>query len=113
MISKRKMPKHKVRVTFTFAAPEGTEQLAVLGDFNNWDGTATPMTHAETHWTAAVTLDMGGEFQFRYFDGKKWFDDETPDGFVVNAHGTRNGLLKLTPDSFPEPKSTKKSKKPA
>ncbi len=111
MTTKRKLPKNKVRVTFTIPALDNVEKLAVVGDFNHWNAETNPMTRAADGWTVGVTLDGGKEYQYRFFDGKHWHDDPAPDGFVVNEHGSRNAVLNLTESGFPAPKAKSTSTK--
>ena len=49
------------KVTFTVARPDlGGHQLAVVGDFNDWNPQATPMAEVgQGTWTTVVELPPG------------------------------------------------------
>jgi len=48
-------------VRFAFRAP--AEHVTVIGDFNDWDPTATPLTRHDGEWSATVPLKPG---RYRY-----------------------------------------------
>jgi hypothetical protein len=50
---------HQVR--FALRAP--AERVTVIGDFNDWDPTATPLTRRDGEWSATVALKPG---RYRY-----------------------------------------------
>ena len=112
MIAKRNMGKSKVRVTFTMPALPGVEQLYVVGDFNNWSITETPMKQAaDGSWTGAVTLESGRDYQYRYFaDGQTWHNDWQADGYVPNQFGADNSLISLKEVAKPARKTAAKKK---
>jgi len=67
-----------VVVTFELPASTWAERLNLVGEFNNWDTMATPMTRdrAGADWKAAVELETGRRYRFRYLiDGKEWLND--------------------------------------
>src|SRR5690606_35854493 len=81
MLTKRNMGRGKVRVTFNMPPLEGVEQLYLVGDFNNWSITETPMTHNnDGSWTAALTLEKGRTYEYRFLaDGQTWHNDWAAD----------------------------------
>jgi hypothetical protein len=63
-------------VRFVLVAPTAT-RLALVGDFNRWDPTATPMATAESTgvWTAAVALRAGTHRYAFVVDDARWVAD--------------------------------------
>jgi len=118
MLSKRKMPKGKYRVTFTMPALEGVTQLSLVGDFNNWSISETPLKQAaDGSWSVALTLAGEKKYQYRYFaDGKVWHNDWQADAYVPNRYGSDNSVLNLMTTEQPakgakkKPAAKKKSK---
>jgi 1,4-alpha-glucan branching enzyme len=118
MVTKRKLGRGKVRVTFTMPKLEGVKQLFLVGDFNNWSVAETPMTRAaDETWSAAVTLESGHRYQYRYFaDNQVWHNDWAADAYVTNSFGSENSVVDLEEAPPAPPKPKKKSpaaKKPA
>jgi len=62
-------------VSFAIYAP-GKESVSVIGDFNNWDKTANPMTvDGDGVWSTKLSLESG-EYRYRYvINGKKTIGD--------------------------------------
>lgn len=111
MLSKRKLAKGKVRVTFTAPAWEGVTQLNVAGDFNNWSTTEHPLAQgADGSWSAALSLDGGKKYQYRFVaNGSDWRDDEAADEFSTNEYGSRNCIVNLEAGAEMEAEATEKS----
>ena len=106
MLTKRKLAKGKVRVTFQMPALEGATQLHLVGDFNNWSMAETPMTQAaDGSWSVTLTLDGGRQYQYRYFaDGQTWHNDWAADAYAPNTFGSDNGVVNLVEEAKPAPK---------
>jgi len=87
----------KILVTFTLPAVEGIESLHLVGDFNSWSETATPMVRREDgRWGVSMELDAGHEYQFRYRDqAGRWHNDETADLYLPNSFGSENSVISL------------------
>lgn len=97
MIHKRPAdtPGH-VRVTFQLPAQFWAGRIYLVGDFNAWDQTATPMrqTGSDGSWQVTLELEAGREYQFRYLaDGVDWHNDSAADAYVPNQHGTSNSVV--------------------
>jgi hypothetical protein len=61
---------------FVFADP-AAHSVAVMGDFNRWDASATPMAHssAGSPWVATLKLKPG-RYEYAFLvDGKRWVTD--------------------------------------
>jgi 1,4-alpha-glucan branching enzyme len=87
-----------VAVTFVLPASIWAEQVHLVGSFNDWDRTRTPMRQtAEGDWRLALDLDADTEHQFRYLiDGETWYTDYNADGFVANEYGSDNSVVVTT-----------------
>ena len=96
MITKKRIDRGK-RVKVTFSLPTTDEKVAVAGDFNDWDPTATRMRKRGDTRSASVTLDAGRSYAFRYIDEHgRWFNDDHADRFEGNGLGETNGIIDLT-----------------
>ena len=74
-----------VRVTFELPSALWVEQVNLVGDFNDWDTTATPLTRDRTHddWRVTVELPAGRRHLFRYLvDGEDWLNEWHADDYV-------------------------------
>lgn len=96
MITKKRTGRG-ARVKVTFRLPSGDRQVAVAGDFNGWDPTATPMRKRGDTRSASVNLDPGRRYSFRYVDEHgRWFNDDLADEFEGNDFGESNCIIDLT-----------------
>jgi 1,4-alpha-glucan branching enzyme len=87
----------KVRVTFELPNSIWAERVYLVGAFNDWDRTRTPMrqTGPDGSWRVTLELDAGGEYQFRYLiDGETWYNDNSTDTFVANDYGSDNSVVR-------------------
>lgn len=96
MIRKKKIKdSDQVRVTFILPGDHPYGEVAVVGDFNDWDPSANPFVRRsnQTYSTAAV-LDAGERYAFRYLceDGS-WVNDEAADDYEPNDFGDTNGVV--------------------
>jgi hypothetical protein len=87
----------QVRATFV-VADEGLygHLVAVVGDFNGWDPTTTPMRKEGNGRVATVSLQAGRRYAFRYLSDGVWFNDDTADAYEPNDLGVDNSILDLT-----------------
>lgn len=89
----------RVQVTFSLPYTTRADRISVVGDFNDWDSTATPMVHLrrDAEWTATVELEAGQRYRFRYLlDGKEWLNDWYADDYEDNLYGTSDSVVDLT-----------------
>jgi 1,4-alpha-glucan branching enzyme len=97
MIRKAPSPREgKILVTFELPASLWASQVHLVGDFNQWDRTAHPLTQRRSDgaWVITLELDAGQAYQFRYLiDGQQWCNDCQPDGYVRNPHGGDNSVV--------------------
>lgn len=87
------------KVTFTLpsAVVSNAKKVAVVGEFNDWNSTATLLKkQKDGQYKASVELPIGSEFQFRYLlDGTDWVNDEAADKYVSNDFTTQNCVVVL------------------
>ncbi len=73
-------------VTFVLGAEaaRGASRIHLVGDFNDWNLKATPMTRSpDGSFQAAVKLEAGREYLFRYhLDDERWENDWNADKYV-------------------------------
>jgi len=96
MLKKRYLSKDTVcKVTFVLPADVDARSAFVVGEFNNWDKTTSPMTQAaDGSWRAEIKLDAGHEFQFRYLvNGNEWHNDPEADKYVMHPYGGENSVV--------------------
>jgi len=85
----------KVKVTFIIPHDPSQPKVSVVGDFNDWDPSVSPLIKRNNDTrSVSVVLDPGQRYSFRYFseDGQ-WFNDEEPDAFEPSEHGSQNCLV--------------------
>ena len=90
-----KTKKGVVKVTFELPSEVAAEQAVVVGEFNNWDPTATPLKRKKDgSFSTALTLESGKEYRYKFFlDSQRWENDPNPDRLVPNVFGTQDSLL--------------------
>ncbi len=74
-------PECKVKFRVTKDRAAGAEAVHLVGDFNDWDTSATPMRALKSgDFTASLDLDLDQAYAFRYLvDGETWLNDEDAD----------------------------------
>jgi len=97
MITKRKLGRGKVRVTFSMPQIDNIQQLNLVGDFNNWSIAETPMQQIpDGVWSVSLSLESGQDYQFRYLaNGLEWHNDWAADAYLPNEYGTDNSVVSL------------------
>jgi 1,4-alpha-glucan branching enzyme len=87
------------QVKLTFVLPHETVDgpVAVVGDFNDWDPSATVLLKHGREWRSAVEVEGGRRYAFRYLaQGDRWFNDEVADDYQPNAFGGSDSVVDLT-----------------
>jgi 1,4-alpha-glucan branching enzyme len=95
MIKKSADKNGKVKVTFVLPYSEGQPQVAVVGDFNEWNQSSNRLARRSNGTcSASVVLDPGQRYRFRYYseDGS-WFNDEAADAYEASEHSSENCIL--------------------
>lgn len=90
-----KTKKGVVKVTFELPSEIEAKQAVVVGEFNGWDPSATPMKRKKDgSFSTALTLESGKEYRYKfYLDGQRWENDSNPDRLVPNTFGTLDSLI--------------------
>jgi 1,4-alpha-glucan branching enzyme len=75
----------------------GHVSFMLVGDFNNWDKTATALRqHKDGSFAITLTLNAGREYHFRYFvDGDHWENDWQADKYVHNPYGSAENSVAI------------------
>jgi 1,4-alpha-glucan branching enzyme len=86
----------------TFKIPEkignGKKQAHVVGEFNDWSTSATPMKRLKNGaFSATMELEKGRSYQFRYLLGRShWENDPDADGYRQTPfEGSDNSVISL------------------
>ncbi len=86
-------------VTFIIGIDQaaGHDSYNLVGDFNNWSKTDTPLKHKKDGtFETSITLGSGKEYQFRYLvDGSHWENDWHADKYVLNPYGNEENSVIL------------------
>ncbi len=96
----------QIRVTFAVPSTAWADRVNLVGEFNDWDTTATPMfqTRSDADWQVKLDLKAGQCYRFRYLvDGREWLNDWHADDFFYDAaeHGLCDSVVDLTQVSTP------------
>ncbi|MBI3128262.1 MAG: isoamylase early set domain-containing protein [Candidatus Tectomicrobia bacterium] len=85
----------KVRVTFVLPKDQPHGKVSVVGDFNGWEPNKTPLVRrANQAYSAAITLEAGRRYAFRYITGKGiWLDEPEADAREPNGFGGENCVV--------------------
>ncbi len=88
------------KVTFTVDADllEDAKEVAVLGEFNNWDPTEAAMRKLKNgSFTKTLELEAGQEYQFRYLvDGQRWINEPEADKYTYSGVAAeKNSVVSL------------------
>jgi len=85
------------RVVFRIPDVCASEGASVVGEFNDWSESATPMRHDGDSFVAELTLPRGRTYRFRYLlDGVRWENDWAAHAYVPNEFGGDDSLLDLS-----------------
>ncbi|MDO6737328.1 isoamylase early set domain-containing protein [Wenyingzhuangia sp. 2_MG-2023] len=96
-ITKKKLKTKPVcKVTFSHMAPEATE-VFLVGDFNEWDATATPLKKLKSGlFKVVVDLEIEKSYQYKYIADGTYVNDEEPEALVFNEFANaENSLIEL------------------
>ncbi len=89
---------HEVPVPIIFDAV-GAQKVSVVGDFNDWDSAAAPMTRfgANGPWTATVNVTPGRHLYAFMVDGKLVVDPRAPAARDLDYGGDTSVMMVNTP----------------
>jgi len=91
--------KEKILVIFELPSNMWAERVNLVGSFNDWDTTATPMyrNRSDANWKVSLELEAGQRHHFRYLvDGKEWLNDWHADDHTENPYGSYDSIVDLT-----------------
>ena len=94
---KKQYLKSKPVCKVTFYTPEEVEaeEVNLVGDFNEWNEEATPMTKMKDgRFKVVLPLEKDNEYQFRYLvNGSEWHNDWEADKYVPNPFLGDNSVV--------------------
>src|SRR5690242_1792854 len=85
------LPVSDTFVKFTFDAP-AAKQVYLVGDFNDWDVSKTPMARSGKTWTVVVPMPAGRHQYSFVVDGKSWSSDPTAPSAPDDGFGHTNSV---------------------
>lgn len=87
------------KVTFTLPkdAALTANHVTIVGEFNNWDKEANPMTKTkEGDFRVTIDLEAGKDYCFRYLiDASRWANDWYADRYVPNPFGGDDSVVSV------------------
>jgi len=94
VLTKKKAADGRVRVGFSLPPEVEADQVAVTGEFNEWNA-SLPMKRLKSgEWRASVALNAGRRYRFRYLlDGARWENDWEADDYVSNPFGSDDSVV--------------------
>ena len=86
--------KGTTKVTFTLPKQVRADEVAVCGDFNDWDPDAHPMKKLKDgRFTVAVNL-AEGKYRYRFLlDGETWENDWEAEAYAPNPFGGEDSII--------------------
>jgi len=90
MLQKEPLGDGYVRVTFRVSHYIWADDIALVGEFNDWDAHSHPLhqTRDDREWHISVVLEADRAYRFRYLvNGEEWMDDDRADGYEPNPFG--------------------------
>jgi hypothetical protein len=86
---------NQVKLTFVQPYDETKPRTFVVGSFNEWSPTATPLVKRSNGTaSASITVDAGAEVHFRYYtEAGAWFNDEAADSYEQGSFGEDNSVV--------------------
>ncbi|MDO3694752.1 isoamylase early set domain-containing protein [Wenyingzhuangia sp. chi5] len=84
------------KVTFAISAPDAAEAVLV-GDFNEWDTTATPLKKLKNGtFKVVIDLDTEKSYEYKYLIDGEYVNDDEPEALIFNEFANaENSLLAL------------------
>ena len=83
---------------FMLVAP-GAKHVSLVGDFNQWDGGATPLVHAASTgvWTVELPLPPGRHTYSFVVDGQRWMADPRAPRAIGDDFGRPSSVVTVRP----------------
>jgi 1,4-alpha-glucan branching enzyme len=92
-------PVCKVTFRLTKEQVKGADTVYIVGDFNEWNETATPMKKLKNgDFSLGLDLASGKDYQFRYLlNNETWENDWDADDYIPSSVGdTDNSVVTCT-----------------
>lgn len=86
------------RVQFVFVAPQA-RRVAVVGDFNDWDVAAAPLTAAGGVWSGQLDVPFGRHDYAFVVDGERWVRDPNAPQAPADEFGGGYSVLVVNENS--------------
>jgi hypothetical protein len=86
-----KLPVSDTFVKFSFVAP-AAKHVFLVGDFNDWDVSKTPMAEAGGTWSVVVPMTAGRHQYSFVVDGKSWSNDPSAPSAPDDGFGHTNSV---------------------
>jgi 1,4-alpha-glucan branching enzyme len=89
-----------IKVTFDLPASVEANEIALVGEFNDWSPTAMKLQRAKSGaWRVTVPLEAGHRYRYRYLiDGEFWENDWRADEYERNPFGADDSVVDTNPD---------------
>ncbi len=92
-----------VRITFSLPSSIWADTIYLVGDFNNWNTTATPLRLDESDWSITLDLDIDQAYEYRYLvNNDEWLSDWNADNNICDRDGLTSSVV-MTYTSRPIP----------
>ncbi len=71
------------------------KQVAIVGDFNNWNNTTTSLSKlGNGDFSVTLELEAGKEYRFRYLiDNHRWENDWCADKYLAGPYGVEDSVV--------------------
>lgn len=79
------------RIRFSIAVQDA-RQVAVSGDFNQWDQNCYCVRRKNGRWGKTITLPPG-VYEYKYLVDGQWRMDPANEQDCINCFGTRNNVI--------------------
>ena len=85
----KRRPICKVTFRLNKKQAKSAKTVHIVGEFNDWDVSSTPMKRLKRGaFNAVIDLEKGREYQFRYLlNGTDWENDGNADRYVPTPYG--------------------------
>ncbi len=83
------------KVTFGLPKEAGAQTAYLVGEFNDWGKSATPMKRKKDGgFSVTLNLETGKEYRFRYWlDGTRWENDWEADSYLPNGFDSEDSVV--------------------
>lgn len=80
-------------VRFILTLDSDVQEVAIVGDFNGWDESATPMARANGAWSAHIPLPPGRHVYAFVVNGQRWVVDPMAPQVPNDGFGPTNAVV--------------------